>query len=340
MLMSKILILGTLVIIFAGLPSQNAQGAFVKIDDFESLTPGPIDEQNEWFADDQSSVVALDPADANNQVLSVLTASTFLFHDAEIPEGQDRMLFMRFRYEDQLNVSFGMSESSFPDQFGNFEPELSLTSTTDDLRISDGGTYSVLATLQPQHWYNCWLYIDNENDLTSVWLHDRPGEAATAADELGIDGRFEIPFRQGTLSDLQKIFIKTGGGDGVAGPLILDDIYVQNTEMVDLSYPVNSMSGVGDILSRVMLHSATPNPFNPQTTISFTVNFPQAVEVSVYDVSGDRIAVLADNYFTEGNHQVPWDGTDSAGQAVSSGIYFVRLGTETETEVAKVMLVR
>ena len=219
--------------------------AFVDVAEFDGLVLGPIAGQNGWFAADLSSEVVLDPADFDNQVLSVLTASTFLFHTTVIPEGEARTLFLRFRYEDQLNVSFGVSESTFPDQFGNFEPELSLTSTNDNLRVNDGGTYSDLTELEPGEWYNCWLYIDNGADVTSVWLHDREGEAATAADQLEIDGRTEFPFRQGTINDLRNIFIKTGGGDGVAGPLLMDDIALKNSDVLDLSYPTETASHVG-----------------------------------------------------------------------------------------------
>ena len=187
MTMPQKLILGILAVCIVAISSGDAQALFIQVDNFESLIPGPVDDQNGWYASDITSEITYDPAAPDNQVLAVLTASTFLFHSAVIPEGDARTLFMRFRYEDQLNISFGMSESSFPDQFGNFEPELSLTSANDDLRINDGGTYSVLTSLEPEHWYNCWLHIDNDADITSVWLHDRPLESATTGDKLEID---------------------------------------------------------------------------------------------------------------------------------------------------------
>lgn len=338
--MSRTLVIGILAVGAMALSSGDARAVFVPIEDFEGLTLGPVDDQNGWFADDATSEVAADPDDSNNQLLSVPTASTFLFHAVVVPEGEARMLFLRFRYEDQLTVSFGMSESSFPDQFGNFEPELSLTSATDDLRINDGGTYSTLTFLEAGRWYNCWLYVDNAADITSVWLHDRPGESATETDKLEIDDRDEFPFRQGTANDLQNLFIKTGGGDGVAGPLILDDIYLQNSSEIDLSCPVVEVAGVGSLPAPMQLHGSTPNPFNPQTTIYFTLNEPQSVELTVYDLNGRRIAVLDEGQLATGLHAVDWGGRDQAGNSVASGVYFVRLVGEASLQTAKITLVR
>ncbi|MBZ0268661.1 T9SS type A sorting domain-containing protein [bacterium] len=332
--------LGALVIGTMALASGAAEAAFVEVDDFEGLVLGPIDGQNGWFADDLLSEVTFDPADAQNQVLSIVTSSTFLFHAAAIPEGEARTLFLRFRYEDQLSVSFGMSESTFPDQFGNFEPELSLTSANDDLRINDGGTYSTVTSLTPGHWYNCWLYVDNDADVTSVWLHDRPLESAIVDDQLTIDGRTEFPFRQGTVNDLRNLFIKTGGGDGVSGPLILDDISLQSSGGVDLSYPTDIVLGAGLQPSLAHLRGAWPNPFNPQTTIAFTLDDSQMVGLSVYDLNGRFVRLLDAGVRESGNHVVLWNGRDQAGAGVASGIYFVRLTSRTEVQTVKLTLVR
>ena len=157
------------------------------------------------------------------------------------------MLFVRFRYEEQLSASFGMSQVLIPNQFGEYDVELSLTSTKDDLRINDDGTYLELATLEAEHWYNVWLCIDNEADVTSVWMHDRPNEPATRDDQLSIDGRTEFPFRGSVANDLKNFFVKTGGGSGVAGPLLLDDIYLQDSYGIDLSNPTTSVTAVEDI---------------------------------------------------------------------------------------------
>jgi len=88
------------------------------------------------------------------------------------------------------------------------------------------------------------------------------------------------------------------------------------------------------------LHCAQPNPFNPNTSISFTVDRQQTVRVVVYDISGMWVANIADQVYGSGSHSVEWDGRNSAGHAVSSGTYFVRMETAEIVESLKIMLVR
>lgn len=83
-----------------------------------------------------------------------------------------------------------------------------------------------------------------------------------------------------------------------------------------------------------------PNPFNPQTTITFTLGQPQHAEIAVYDLTGRLLDVLADRTYEAGNHPVVWSGKDAMGRTVPSGAYIVRLETESGVESRKVMLLR
>ncbi len=340
MTMRKTLILAVLVcgLVSAGVGTARAE--FVAIADFNDLELGPIAGQNGWYAADPTSVVALDPALSGLKVLTVETESTILYHAAVVPEDATRMLFTRFRYEDQLSVSFGLTQDSRPDRFGEFDVELSLTSTRDDLRINDDGTYQVLTALQPGHWYNIWLLVDNDTQETMVWMHDRAYEGATAADQLSIDGRTSFPFRGTVYGDIESFYIKTGGGDGVSGPLVLDDIYLQDDEGIDLSNPVNVVSAVTGPVAAIPTLDAWPNPFNPQITLSFTLTESQPVALSVHDVSGRLVRKLMSNVSEVGTHAVVWDGRDRAGTSVASGVYFAQLSGRTAPQIKKLVLVR
>ncbi len=209
--------------------ATSAQGSFVKVEDFEGLTPGSINGQNEWFAAAITSQVAADPADSANQVLSVVTDSTRLYKPLLIANGTMQVLFLRFRFGGQQMYSFGMSDMAGPDQFGDFEAEVGMANQSNDLRINDGQGYSEVAELLPDTWYNAWLVIDNIADQTEVYLHDRTGEDATATDQLkSIVGNVSVfDFRDGVAGDLRTLFIKTGGGSSEnSGPLMIDDIYI------------------------------------------------------------------------------------------------------------------
>jgi hypothetical protein len=119
------------------------------------------------------------------------------------------MLFFRFRIANQLNFSFGMSDSSSPDQFGHFEVELSLRNSPIDLRVNNGGTYDDLTTLAPDTWYNVWMQIDNHTDTTTVWLNDIAGAQAIATDILTNEsGETVFEFRSGgTANDLLNFWL-------------------------------------------------------------------------------------------------------------------------------------
>jgi len=92
--------------------------------------------------------------------------------------------------------------------------------------------------------------------------------------------------------------------------------------------------------ARSRLIGIYPNPCNPQTTVSFTLNRTQDVFLSVYDLTGRLVAILADWMYLVGTHTVEWDGKNAFGRTVSSGTYVVRMETEGHVESQKIMLVR
>jgi len=85
---------------------------------------------------------------------------------------------------------------------------------------------------------------------------------------------------------------------------------------------------------------AWPNPFNPQTTITFSLERDEWAEVGIYELTGRRVAVLADRTFDAGTHSLTWSGCDEAGRAMPSGTYLVRLETESAVRAQKLMLLR
>ena len=62
--------------------------------------------------------------------------------------------------------------------------------------------------------------------------------------------------------------------------------------------------------SRTALLEAVPNPFNPSTRLRFALADPGHVRLTVYDVAGQRVAVLLDGHRPAGRHQVTWAGRD------------------------------
>ncbi|MDO9695207.1 MAG: FlgD immunoglobulin-like domain containing protein [Candidatus Latescibacteria bacterium] len=90
---------------------------------------------------------------------------------------------------------------------------------------------------------------------------------------------------------------------------------------------------------RVTLCGASPNPFNPVTTLAFDLPRPMVVSLRVYDVSGRLVAGLLDGETArQGRNEVAWRGRDAAGRAVPSGVYFYRLEAEGNAAVGRMTL--
>jgi hypothetical protein len=95
------------------------------------------------------------------------------------------------------------------------------------------------------------------------------------------------------------------------------------------------------IPKKLALYQNTPNPFNPTTQIRFDVpDDGTRVTLAIYDVSGRLVRSIVDNYVTAGRKSVTWDGTDTNGSPVSSGIYFYRLATGKRTLTKKMVLLK
>jgi hypothetical protein len=83
-----------------------------------------------------------------------------------------------------------------------------------------------------------------------------------------------------------------------------------------------------------------PNPFNPQTTISFTLTDDQFASLDVLDVSGRIVRRLLAGQMSSGEHRATWNGKDQVGNSAASGIYFFRLRAGESTLTRKAILLK
>lgn len=109
---------------------------------------------------------------------------------------------------------------------------------------------------------------------------------------------------------------------------------------VKLTVTGPSDSIAGSASEELVELSNYPNPFNPRTTVLFTLPAAGNVTLEIFDVLGRRVRTLVDGWTSIGDHSIPWDGTDSDGLQVSSGIYFYRLTTETQSLSKKMLLLK
>jgi hypothetical protein len=90
----------------------------------------------------------------------------------------------------------------------------------------------------------------------------------------------------------------------------------------------------------VALEQNAPNPFNPATTIRYTLPRDGQTSLRVYDVRGRLVRSLLEGAQAAGAYEILWDGRDNGGAAVSSGMYVYRLRAAGETHQRSMMLVR
>lgn len=83
-----------------------------------------------------------------------------------------------------------------------------------------------------------------------------------------------------------------------------------------------------------------PNPFNPTTQLAFALPKAGHVRMDVFNVLGQKVTTVVDGEYPAGNHTVTWDGTNSSGGSVSSGVYFYRIEADSFSKTRKMMLLK
>ena len=101
-------------------------------------------------------------------------------------------------------------------------------------------------------------------------------------------------------------------------------------------FTIDATVPVADVPPRVLgLLPNSPNPFNPSTTISFTLPAPENISLSIYDVTGRKVTELERGFFAVGEHTVVWNASGCA-----SGVYFCVLRAGNAVETRKMLLMR
>lgn len=97
---------------------------------------------------------------------------------------------------------------------------------------------------------------------------------------------------------------------------------------------------IPETLYETSLKSVFPNPFNPQTTISYQIRTPGAVDFSIYNSRGQIVRTMNMSHSTPGSYSVVFDGKDANGSLVASGIYYVAMNTDSYHKMQKMLLMK
>ena len=101
--------------------------------------------------------------------------------------------------------------------------------------------------------------------------------------------------------------------------------YPYDQKKVSLGMSTDVAEVGGAVPAGYSVSDAYPNPFNPETTVRFSLPWEVDVRVTVYNEQGQKVATLADQRLGPGNFDITWDGTDDSGAAVASGVYLYRI---------------
>jgi hypothetical protein len=142
--------------------------------------------------------------------------------------------------------------------------------------------------------------------------------------------------------DLDPLFCDLADGDlslDVASPCL--PLNNDCTSLIGAHVEGCALSPVEEVPEKtVTLAQNQPNPFNPLTTIVFTLARPGWVDLRVYDLAGRLVTLLQQGKVAAGYHSVPWNGTDRIGRTVPSGTYVYRLEASGQVLSRTMMLVR
>ena len=155
-------------------------------------------------------------------------------------------------------------------------------------------------------------------------------EQTSAGDPGWHQRRFDLAALLPAATTIQLQFEVTDGGSGSLVEAALDDVVLRIKRTTD-SAAVPSAPGALAVY---------PNPFNPTTTVSLAIPAAGPVRIDIYDTKGRLVRRLLDTHLAEGPHRVVWDGRDTAGRQLASGVYLLQLRSRLHEQTRKVTLLR
>ena len=142
-------------------------------------------------------------------------------------------------------------------------------------------------------------------------------------------------FEGGDIADLDS--------DGIA-EIIMQKYTYPPFQYKSLFWKRDKLAGINDgydpLPEEFSLHQNYPNPFNPQTKIMFSLPTEAKVNIRVYNIVGKEITQLINESRLSGEYEITWDGRDSKGNQLPSGIYFITMTADKFSKTIKTMLIK
>ncbi len=153
-----------------------------------------------------------------------------------------------------------------------------------------------------------------------------------------IDGNGSAELAAGTNTGVSIWDLKTNSGLLSGWPFLYGDIgRTACTQTIVANDPQTAPSAATALIGNY------PNPFNPETTFSFSISdadSKQPVSLKIYNIKGQLVKTIANEKMAAGEHNLTWRGTSDTGTSVASGIYFYRLSTASKSHIRKMLLLK
>lgn len=231
-----------------------------------------------------------------------------------------------------LHLKGQVINGSFEDDFGNFSLEgwQNNGGTASNIASPYGGVWSLglyggciwvncsqkIPQIQPgEIWMlTCWAKTEDmwgggniswSNGYNGVFVSDSTWSQYTVVDTFDIAN-----------FDTISIVIEGGGGFAGGGGILVDMVEIESLGSI-----ITSVSDIDEPQGETQLFQNVPNPFSTQTIISFEIDFPATVSLTIYDLLGQAVHVFVNDYNASGQYEYVWSPRGDR----QSGIYFCKL---------------
>ena len=123
--------------------------------------------------------------------------------------------------------------------------------------------------------------------------------------------------------------------NGTSCEFALDDIYWEGGGTVDVIYENKDIT-----TEQFILYNNYPNPFNPSTKISYSIVNKEYVNIDIFDVSGNKVIELFNDYKSAGTYSIDWNGKNEKGIQVSAGVYLYSIEAGSFRQTKKMILLK
>jgi len=126
----------------------------------------------------------------------------------------------------------------------------------------------------------------------------------------------------------------------VAVQCVSNDAFIFMLDDVEVIAPNATPNNDNDVTIVTALGGNYPNPFNPETTISYNMKNSGNVTIEVYNILGQKVKTLVNENKTAGNHTVVWNGSNENNDSVASGVYFYKMRSGKYSKTHKMILMK